>query len=120
MPICPICQKEFEDNPPQKYCSPKCAKKARAKWRKNYMNDYWIKYPDKLKQHKTYYKQVRAKVLVHYSGLPPRCQNCGTNDINSLIVIGENKERHGIQLYIWLIKNNFPIGYKVLCRKCKK
>jgi len=92
---------------------------SRKLWRKNYMRDYWVKYPDKLGQHKIYYKQVRAKVLVHYSGLPPRCQNCGTNDIKRLIVIGENKQ-HGIQLYIRLIKQKFPNDYKVLCRKCRR
>jgi hypothetical protein len=87
--------------------------------RKEYMADYWIKNPDKLARHKTYYKEVRAKVLVHYSGLPPRCQVCGINDINLLIISGETK-LHGIQLYLWIIKNSFPKGYKVLCRKCRR
>jgi hypothetical protein len=123
MPICQQCGKQFEKNPryhrhvPQKYCSPECRDRVRMKWRKDYMIDYWIRSPDKLRQHKTYYKQLRARVLVHYSGLPPRCQKCRTEDINSLIVVGENK-LHGIQLYLWLIKQKFPNGYKVLCRKC--
>ena len=88
--------------------------------RKEYMVDYWIKNPDKLARHRTYYKEVRAKVLVHYSGLPPRCQKCGITDIKELVVSGQNKELHGIQLYLWLIKNCFPNDYKVLCRKCNK
>jgi len=122
MVICQICRKKFEENPNyplKRYCSPKCAKKARIIWRKEYMQIYWFKNRESIKRQKAYYKQIRAKVLIHYSGFPPKCQKCGIEDISRLIIVG-NKERHGKGLYLWLIKNDFPEGYKVLCRKCNK
>lgn len=86
--------------------------------RKEYMADYWIREPRKLQEQKIYYRKIHGMVLIHYSGLPPKCQNCGTEDITKLIVVG-NKERHGKGLYCWLIRQKYPEGYKVLCRKCR-
>jgi len=87
--------------------------------RKQYMADYWIRNPKKSQKQKVYYRKLRGIVLVHYSGLPPKCAICKTEDISKLIVVG-NKELHGKGLYLWLIKQKFPNGYKILCRKCNK
>ena len=82
------------------------------------MADYWIRNPKKSLKQKVYYKKLRGIILVHYSGLPPKCEKCRTEDITKLVVVG-NEERRGKGLYLWLINQKYPEGYKVLCRKCR-
>jgi len=72
---------------------------------------------------------VRDLVLTHYSGGPPSCACCGES-IRILLSIdhivgGGNKHRKAVTngrgseaFYRWLIKNEYPSGYQVLCRNC--
>jgi len=101
-----------------------------------------------LRQHKEYYKKnkvkiirnarlhqrkIRLEVLTHYGGDPPKCAHCGIKDIRVLTIDHikgfknsldyEPKEKSqdrktGNDLYNWLIKNDFPEGYQVLCWNC--
>jgi len=73
-----------------------------------------------------YPKRLRLRVLNHYSNGTLQCKCCGEKIYEFLcldhIKGGGNKERkktgYGPKLYLWLIKNDFPIGYQVLCHNC--
>lgn len=73
---------------------------------------------------KTIRAAKRKKVIDFYGG---RCACCGETIFEFLQIehmdgIGKHKTgiapRAGIQLTDWLIKNNFPSGYQVLCVNC--
>jgi hypothetical protein len=68
------------------------------------------------------YNKRRLKVLTHYSNGTVSCKVCGIKDIRVLSIdhINGNGKAHFRQIghnriYDWLIKNNFPEGYQVLC-----
>jgi len=80
-------------------------------------------------------QKIKIEVLSHYGGMPPKCANPFglhltkdpfLNDIRSLSLdhINGNGNQQRKQLgadsiYVWLIKNNFPEGYQVLCMNCQ-
>ena len=100
---------------------------------------YRKKYPDKIKE---YYqnnknrfliynrKQSRIKrleVLSYYSKGKLKCNCCGemTYEFLSIdhIIGGGGKHRRllrGRNFYLWLVKENFPKGYQVLCHNCNQ
>jgi hypothetical protein len=64
----------------------------------------------------------RLKVINHYGG---HCNCCGQSNIDLLVLHhiygGGTKQRKKFNiknLYRWLIKNNFPLGFGVLCHNC--
>ena len=71
-------------------------------------------------------KERRLIVLLHYSNGKPMCACCGNNDYDKLTIdhiiprSGEHLLKHmtGSRIYGWLINNNFPDGYQVLCASC--
>ncbi len=79
---------------------------------------------EKKKGDKILQEEKRMKVLIHYSGNPPKCARCGFSDVRALtidhIVGGGGKHRREIHRRIenWIIDNNFPEGYQVLCMNC--
>lgn len=75
------------------------------------------------------YDTARAEVLAHYSpSSPPRCACCGTTRKLTIDHVNGGGTAHrreifgrpqsGWQFYLWLIAENFPPGYQVLCRPC--
>jgi len=70
----------------------------------------------------------RKLVLEHYGGTPPSCSCCGESIIEFLTVDHidndgaahrrDNKIASGGQTYSWIIKNNFPPGFQILCMNC--
>ena len=68
------------------------------------------------------------KVFEYYSGSPPKCECCGENNFEFLALdhkfgVGEkhrkdNKILGGLQTYRWVIKNNFPDIFRILCHNC--
>ena len=72
--------------------------------------------------------EQKKMVLTHYSNGELCCNICKINNIDVLTIDhingGGNKERKklnnkgGSAFYIWLIKNTFPKGYRVLCWNC--
>jgi len=94
-------------------------KREREKYQKN---------KEKIKQRrKNRIKIIRLKVLSHYSGGQPKCACCGETHIEFLTIDhiegGGTKHRDrlgkfGIYFYLWLINNNFPDGFRVLCSNC--
>lgn len=81
---------------------------------------------DKLLAHKlSYWKQQRLQVLSHYSNRSLQCKCCGerTYEFLSLDHIdgGGNQHRKKLgskYIYSYLIHDNFPDGYQVLCHNC--
>lgn len=81
----------------------------------------------KVDYHKKYHAKVRLEVLIHYSRNPPLCSCCGEKMIKFLTIDHINgngcKERKatkhfGSGFYVWLRKNSYPEGYRVLCYNC--
>lgn len=100
-------------------------------------------YPDKVKgwQHKAniseghkqsgikWRNNLRYDVFSHYCKGEPRCECCGENIIEFLSIDhinnngAEERKRlgwrgRGKAFYYWLVKNNYPEGYQVLCCNC--
>lgn len=71
-------------------------------------------------------KEIRMKVLMHYSKGTLKCALCDYNNINTLTIDhikgdgSEHRKELGGQwkLYRWLISNDYPEGFRVLCRNC--
>jgi hypothetical protein len=68
----------------------------------------------------------KLKVLNHYSGDPPKCACCGETKLLFLTIdhmehVGRKKREKissGSVFYRWLVRNNYPDGYQVLCFNC--
>jgi len=111
--------------------------------KKVYMRDYYKNHKkDYQKWHHSYYESEKEKVdarnkdlrerkrlecLVHYGGNPPICSCCGEKYLEFLTIDhihgGGSRQRRSLGLtgsffYYWLIKHNFPKGYRVLCYNC--
>ncbi len=75
-------------------------------------------------KHKERYQQKRNIVLNHYSNGSITCKCCGEPQIEFLSIdhINNDGSTHrkeiGSNLYNWLINNNFPEGFQVLCFNC--
>ena len=69
-------------------------------------------------------RSLRYQILSHYSGSDqPYCNKCGFDDIRGLCVDHINNDgckdkRANQTLHLWMIKNNYPEGYQVLCANC--
>ena len=76
--------------------------------------------------HKARNQGKRLQCLVAYGGNHPKCACCGEDTIEFLALdhINGNGRKHrrevghGTQLYYWLIANNFPPIFQVLCHNC--
>lgn len=76
---------------------------------------------------KQYNRNVRLEVLKHYSNGIPKCSCCGESIVEFLgidhINGGGGKHRKqlikdGLTIYLWLRKNDYPEGFRVLCHNC--
>lgn len=86
---------------------------------------YYASHQDKAKEHmREYRKRVRLEVLSHYSGGIPRCACCGETTIEFLCIDHINgggsrqSKKTGVNIYAWLRKEGFPLGFRVLCHNC--
>jgi hypothetical protein len=87
-----------------------------------------IKYKEKrLKNRIEWNKNNKIKVLEYYTNPKGiiQCNCCNEKNINFLCIdhINGNGNKHRIEsgshdLYSWLLKNNLPIGFQVLCYNC--
>ena len=93
------------------------------KYRLDYYQRNKIKFQ---KLEKEYCRKRKIKVFEAYGG--SQCSICNTNDFEVLTVDhikgGGTKHRRsfksydGQAIYRWIIKNKFPVGFRVLCRNC--
>ena len=73
---------------------------------------------------RNYNRNIRLKVLSHYSGGTPSCACCGEIEIIFLCIDhingGGNRQRRSItkSLSHWLYKQGYPVGYRILCWNC--
>ena len=100
-------------------------KEYNRQWRKNHpgwSNENWKRYYPK------YYKQLKMQVMIHYSNGSLVCAECGQDDFTKLSIDhinggGDNHRRllginSSYHFYLWLKRNNYPMGYRVLCKSC--
>lgn len=118
-------------------------KEAQKRWYENHGREYWKKYHEEHRESdnfkcREYYsvhkedlqrkarekrKRIREEVIQHYGG---RCACCGESQFEFLTIDhihgGGTKHRESLgganYFYNWLIKNNFPEGFQVLCMNC--
>src|SRR3990167_6944100 len=111
---------------------PEVRKAYNKKWRGKYPN-YWKEYDTKfheqakLRQRK-YGRKIKLTIVNHYSQGTMRCKKCGFSDIRALQIDhidgGGSKHHKELdrsksgRLYKWIIKNNFPSGFQILCANC--
>lgn len=133
---CIVCGSEFDAKGKQKTCSDNCheshTKDARRRWNethkdyhKLYQKKYYQKRRLKLKELRW---QQRLQALKHYGGDPPKCACCGESEPRFLEIdhINNNGNQHrkivgkGRLVTDWLIKNNFPLGFQILCSNCNR
>ncbi len=95
--------------------------------KKEFMKNYWIKNKERLKEYKRQHwkevwKKERKEVLDHYGNM---CVCCKETQEEFLTIDhihgGGNKHKKEMKIsniYKWLIKNNFPEGFRLLCYNC--
>jgi len=70
---------------------------------------------------KLYRMMIREKVLKHYGN---KCSCCGEKNVKFLTIDhingNGNQHRKEIKTHLdrWLVKNNFPKGFQILCYNC--
>lgn len=87
------------------------------------MRDYRKSRKEKLAlKQREYNKNEKQTVLDAYGG---KCVHCGISDPEVLCIdhIDNNGAKHrkelvGKRIYRWLIDNDFPKGFQILCRNC--
>ena len=73
--------------------------------------------------------KIKRQVMAHYGGNPPKCACCGETEYRFLSldhINGHGKQHRdslkknggGIFLYRWLLNQNFPEGFQILCMNC--
>jgi len=88
---------------------------------------YYINNKDNIiKKSREFIQKFKLKAMQHYSQKEiPECKFCGQKDIRYLNIdhtMGNGKEHrkeiNRKNIYLWLVKNNFPEGFQVLCWAC--
>lgn len=106
----------------------------RKAYRKNYNEEYRKNHStiaDKEANYQSHCKlhmKYRKLVMNHYSNGIIKCKECGESRLLALTIdhIEGNGNEHrkqlknqgGFAFYKWLIDNNYPDGYQVLCFNC--
>lgn len=82
------------------------------------------------RNHKKYSLKIKLKVIKYYCGDTPHCQcpGCHTVDVCFLQADHKNGDGHlckekgrklsSTELWLWVIKNNYPSTFQVLCANC--
>ena len=72
-------------------------------------------------------KAYRLLILNKYSNNDIKCECCGEREVSFMALDhingggGKDRKKHkngGNNFYMYLIKNNFPTGFQVLCHNC--
>ena len=78
------------------------------------------------KAYKKWHRKLKQKVIQHYSKGTMKCICCEESIFEFLGIdhLDNNGNRHrkkigqAYAIYKWLIENNFPDGYEVVCFNC--
>lgn len=78
-----------------------------------------------IKQRK-YNNKMKIQIYNHYSNFNIKCNCCGESMIEFLSIDHINNDGfehrktvgNGTALYKWLISNNYPLGFQILCHNC--
>lgn len=100
------------------YCKP-CRVKLN---RENFLN-----HPETQRVYKRKWNAShKEKVFLHYGKGEIECAMCGFSDARALTIDhvegGGNKHRKEVgsnYVYRWIVKNNFPSGFQILCMNCQ-
>lgn len=106
------------------------SKKYNREWAREYRKKHPERYSKQKENTKIKNQERRLVCLKHYSSEIPFCACCEEKEIKFLSIdhingggnkhrkeiIGENSK--GGNIYVWLIKNNFPEGFQILCHNC--
>ena len=78
-----------------------------------------------------YLRKKRYQVLSHYSKGKPKCNCCGEDTYEFLVIdhinddggiirrqMGTSRGVSGIKFMSWIIKNNYPKNLQILCANC--
>lgn len=101
------------------------------RWRERnqeYLKEYYLKNRERNIKRSINYREEKKKLcLIHYSGNPPKCACCGEKIYEFLTIdhINGDGAQHrkkikgsGSKIYYWLVQNNYPKGFQVLCMNC--
>ena len=78
----------------------------------------------KVLDNKRYYRKLQQTVVHVYSNGAMECAKCGEDNLIVLQIdhVKDDGYSHrkivGGHVYEWLIRNNFPVGFQVLCANC--
>jgi predicted nucleic acid-binding Zn ribbon protein len=107
---CIICSKTFISLNHTKTCSKECSKTLQLKTLREY--------------HRKRFHELQLIVFKHYSHNKLECACCGENHLEFLSLdhivplFNRKKKRDMYKLFLYLINNNFPEGYQILCTGC--
>ena len=106
-------------------------KEQREEWRQKYLARPGVREASQLQRRlssRVFRSKVRQETLAHYSNGTSCCLCCNECDSDVLSVDhingGGRHQRQllklpgGWQFYLWLQKQNYPDGYRVLCHNC--
>jgi len=103
-------------------------KKCRSRYYRAYKALNLEKCKKRVRKAKARYRvKLRKDVLIHYGGEVPKCACCGENRDEFLCLDhingGGNEHRRkigegGQRTYMWVRKNHYPEGFRVLCLNC--
>lgn len=84
--------------------------------------------PCRRKRQREIRKEIKLKVIEHYSNGKMCCNYCGYDNINALTIDHidnngaqdrrENKIGTGNRMQGWLFRHDYPEGYQILCANC--
>lgn len=108
------------------YCFECYTRKSYLRRKKYFASRYKEKQKEIKEQQKEKRHRYKMIVLEYYSGTKiPECKCCREMNLEFLTIDhingGGNEHRktmRGQNFYSYLIKNNFPEGYRVLCMNC--
>ena len=130
------CRKYYEKNKERIKAWKKEWKKANIEKVRGYNRKWWINNQEKVKKWKKENLEkinegakkrrfkLKVNILSYYSNNDIRCNCCGEKEIQFLSIDHINgggfkhKKEIGGNLYNWLIQNNYPGGFQVLCMNC--
>jgi hypothetical protein len=101
--------------------------KSNKKWRDNNKEKWQEIQRNATKRfYPKYYAKVKAEVFSHYCPNDIQCAVCGSTKRLSIDHINGNGNKHlrelglnsSYQFYLWLKKNHYPNGFRILCLSC--